>query len=309
MANYPIWIDCDPGVDDAAALLLAHAQEETEIVGISTVSGNAYVDQTTENALKLCDLMGASYPVYRGAEKPLLRPYHDGAEFHGKNGLGGAELPEPSRAAERLPAWDGLYEAAKRYEGSLELVTLGPLTNIAIALGKHPDLKEKLHRIVMMGGSATRGNRTPSAEYNIYADPEAAQAVFRSGVKIVMCGLEVTEQAQLTPEEIDAVGEKDTPVTRFFHTAVQDILKKDMERGRVGWCVHDACPIAYLAHPELFSAKEAGVFVETQAELTLGKTVTDLYSDKKFGIKNALVVLEVNRPAFAQLLTTAVTHI
>ncbi len=309
MANYPIWIDCDPGVDDAAALLLAHAQEETEIVGISTVSGNAYVDQTTENALKLCDLMGASYPVYRGAEKPLLRPYHDGAEFHGKNGLGGAELPEPSRAAERLPAWDGLYEAAKRYEGSLELVTLGPLTNIAIALGKHPDLKEKLHRIVMMGGSATRGNRTPGAEYNIYADPEAAQAVFRSGVKIVMCGLEVTEQAQLTPEEIDAVGEKDTPVTRFFHTAVQDILKKDMERGRVGWCVHDACPIAYLAHPELFSAKEAGVFVETQAELTLGKTVTDLYSDKKFGIKNALVVLEVNRPAFAQLLTTAVTHI
>ena len=309
MKTYPIWIDCDPGVDDAAALLLAHWQEETEIVGISTVSGNAYIDQTTENALKLCDLMGASYPVYRGAEKPLFREYHDGAEFHVKNGLGGAELPEPRREAEQLPAWDGLYEAAKRYEGSLELVTLGPLTNIAIALGKHPDLKDKLHRIVMMGGSATRGNRTPSAEYNIYADPEAAQAVFRSGVKIVMCGLEVTEQAQLTPEEIDAVGEKNTPVTRFFHTAVQDILKKDMERGRVGWCVHDACPIAYLAHPELFTAKEAGVFVETQAELTLGKTVTDLYSDKKFGVKNALVVLEVNRPAFAQLLTTAVTHI
>lgn len=309
MAKLPIWIDCDPGVDDAAALLLAHWQEETEIVGISTVSGNAYVDQTTENALKLCDLMGASYPVYRGAEKPLFREYHDGAEFHGKNGFGGAELPEPSREAEHLPAWDGLYEAAKRYEGSLELVTLGPLTNIAIALGKHPDLKEKLHRIVMMGGSATRGNRTPSAEYNIYADPEAAQAVFPSGVNIVMCGLEVTEQAQLTPEEIDAVGEKNTPVTRFFHTAVRDILKKDMERGRPGWCVHDACPIAYLAHPELFTAKEAGVFVETQAELTLGKTVTDLYSDKKFGIKNALVVLQVNRPAFAQLLTTAVTHI
>lgn len=309
MKTYPIWIDCDPGVDDAAALLLAHAQEETEIVGISTVSGNAYVDQTTENALKLCDLMGASYPVYRGAEKPLFREYHDGAEFHGKNGLGGAELPEPSREAERLPAWDGLYEAAKRYEGSLELVTLGPLTNIAIALGKHPDLKDKLHRIVMMGGSATRGNRTPGAEYNIYADPEAAQAVFRSGIQIVMCGLEVTEQAQLLPEEIDAVGEKNTPVTRFFHAAVQDILRKNMASGCAGWCVHDACPIAYLAHPELFTAKEAGVFVETQAELTLGKTVTDLYSDKKFGIKNALVVLEVNRPAFAHLLTTAITHI
>lgn len=309
MEKCPIWIDCDPGVDDAAALLLAHWQEETEIVGISTVSGNAYVDQTTENALKLCDLMGASYPVYRGAEKPLFRPYYDGAEFHGANGLGGAVLPQPQRGAEALPAWDGLYEAAKRYDGSLELVTLGPLTNIAIALGKHPDLKDKLRRIVMMGGSATRGNRTPSAEYNIYADPEAAQAVFRSGVKIVMCGLEVTEQAQLLPDEIDAIGEKNTPAAQFFYAAVQDILKKDMARGRPGWCVHDACPIAYLAHPELFFAKEAGVFVETQADLTLGKTVTDLYSDKKFGVQNALVVLEIDRPAFAALLTAAVTQI
>ena len=110
-----------------------------------------------------------------------------------------------------------MYEAAKRYEGSLELVTLGPLTNIAIALGKHPDLKEKLHRIVMMGGSATRGNRTPSAEYNIYADPEAAQAVFRSGIQIVMCGLEVTEQAQLTPEEIAVIDK------------AADILNKELD--------------------------------------------------------------------------------
>ena len=309
MEKYPVWIDCDPGVDDAAALLLAHRQAETDIVGISTVAGNVDLEKTTKNALRLCELVGADYPVFRGAEKPLLRDYHDGAEFHGADGLGGAVLPEPKRAPEALAAWDGLFEAAKRYAGKLELITLGPVTNIAIALAKHPELATLLHRIVMMGGSATRGNRTPCAEYNIFADPEAAQAVFRSGVPIVMCALEVTEQAQLTPEEIDAVGEKNTPVTRFFHAAVQDILKKDMERERAGWCVHDACPIAYLAHPELFSAKEAGVFVETQAELTLGKTVTDLYSDKKFGVKNALVVLEVNRPAFAQLLTTAVTHI
>ena len=309
MEKLPIWIDCDPGVDDAAALLLAHGLEALEIVGISTVSGNAHVDKTTKNALKLCDLVGASYPVYRGAEKPLFREYHDGAEFHGADGLGGAPLPEPAGDAEKLPAWDGLYAAAQRYAGKLELVTLGPLTNIAIALGKHPDLKDKLHRIVMMGGSATRGNRTPSAEYNIYADPEAAQAVFRSGVSIIMCGLEVTEQAQLLPEEIDRVAEKDTPVTRFFHAAVQDILKKDMERGRKGWCVHDACPIAYLAQPELFAGKEAGVFVETQAELTLGKTVTDLFSDKKFGSKNAVVVLEVDRAAFAALLTETVGRI
>lgn len=309
MNRLPIWIDCDPGVDDAAALLLANAQTALQVVGVSTVAGNVDLARTTRNALRLRELMGVDYPVYRGAEKPLCRPYISGAEFHGADGLGGAVLPEPKLEAERLPAWDGLYAAAERYEGRLELITLGPLTNIAIALGKHPDLKDKLRRIVMMGGSATRGNRTPCAEFNIYADPEAAQAVFRSGVKIVMCGLEVTEQAQLLPEEIDTIGKKNTPAARFFHAAAQNILKKDMARGRPGWCVHDACPIAYLAHPELFSAKEAGVFVETQADLTLGKTVTDLYSDKKFGVQNALVVLEVDRPAFAALLTAAVTQI
>ena len=309
MEKYPVWIDCDPGVDDAAALLLAHWQEKTDIVGISTVAGNVDLEKTTKNALKLCELVGAGYPVFRGAEKPLLRDYHDGAEFHGADGLGGAVLPEPRRQAEPIPAWDGLFEAAKRYEGKLELVTLGPVTNVAIALAKHPELATLLHRIVMMGGSATRGNRTPCAEYNIFADPEAAQAVFRSGVPIVMCGLEVTEQAQLYPAELAAIAEKNTPVTRFFAASAQDIMRKDMERGRPGWCIHDACPVAYLAHPELFSGREAGVFVETQAELTLGKTVTDLFSDKKFDEKNAFVVLDVDRPAFVRLLTDAVTQL
>lgn len=306
MNKLPVWIDCDPGVDDAAALLLAHWQEETEIVGISTVSGNVHVEKTTENALKLCGLMGADYPVYRGADKPLLREYHDGAEFHGADGLGGAVLPEPVRTAEKLPAWDGLYEAAKRYGGALELVTLGPLTNIAIALGKHPELPRLLHRIVMMGGSATRGNRTPCAEYNIFADPEAAQTVFRSGVKIIMCGLEVTERAYLLPDEIDAIGERNTPIARFFRDSAQHILQKNFETGKKGLCLHDACPIAYLAHPALFSGEEAGVFVETQAELTLGKTVTDLYSDKKFEEKNTLVLLELDRDAFVELLRRAI---
>ena len=309
MDKYPVWIDCDPGVDDAAALLLAHRQAETDIVGISTVAGNVDLEKTTKNALRLCELVGADYPVFRGAEKPLLRDYHDGAEFHGADGLGGAVLPEPKRAPEALAAWDGLFEAAKRYAGKLELITLGPVTNVAIALAKHPELATLLHRVVMMGGSATRGNRTPCAEYNIFADPEAAQAVFRSGVPIVMCGLEVTEQAQLCPDELAAIAERDTPVTRFLAASAQNIMRKDMERGRPGWCIHDACPVAYLAHPELFSGREAGVFVETQAELTLGKTVTDLFSDKKFDEKNAFVVLDVDRPAFVRLLTDAVTQL
>lgn len=305
MNQIPVWIDCDPGVDDAAAIFLSDWLEELEIIGISAVAGNAVLDLTTENALRICGLIGKPYPVYRGASDPLMRPYEAGESFHGADGLGGASLPEPKRKAESFPAWDALYEAAKQAEGKLELITLGPLTNIAIALSKHPDLPQYLHRIFMMGGSATRGNCTPSAEFNIHADPEAAQIVFRCPVPKVMCGLEVTEQAFLTAEEIQKIGSHDDkPVCRFIREATPDLLRKNVAAGQGGWCVHDACPVLYCAHPELFSGKEAGVFVETQSELTFGKTVTDLFSDKKFEEKNTLVVLDIDRPAFAELLAT-----
>ena len=193
MNRLPVWIDGDPGVDDAAAILVAHDREELEIVAISTVAGNAPLDKTTRNALGLCEMLGAAYPVYCGASGPLMRKYEDGAEFHGADGMGGAKLPEAKREPEKETAWDALYEAAKRYDGRLCVVAMGPLTNIALALSKYPDLKDMIDRIAIMGGSITRGNRTPCAEYNIFADPEAAQVLFRSGAKIIMCGLEVTE--------------------------------------------------------------------------------------------------------------------
>lgn len=307
MDRIPVWIDCDPGVDDAAALLLAHALPNLEIVGISAVAGNVPLPQTTENALKLCDLMGAEYPVYAGAEKPLFRTYADGKEFHGENGLGNVSLPAPARKAEALPAWDGLWAAAERFGGALTLITMGPLTNIAIALAKYPRLAGKLNRILIMGGSATRGNRTPVAEYNIYADPEAAQAVLRCGAPIELCGLEVTEKAWLSAAELDALGALHTPAADFVRRSSAHILAKNLESGQAGWCIHDAVPVARLAHPELFSGRAAGVYVETQAELTRGKTVTDLYSDKKFEQKNAFVVLELERAAFVRLLTDALS--
>ena len=200
-------------------------------------------------------LLGADYPVYPGAERPLVREPHVAGKFHGENGLGDVELPLPDCAPETTPAWDALYEAAKRMPGELRLVATGPLTNVAIALTKYPELKTLLHSIALMGGAAVGGNVTPAAEFNIYDDPDAAQIVFKSGVPLVMCGAQ-----------------------------------------------HDSCPVLYLAHPELFEGKMAGVFVETQAELTLGKTVTDLQSDKKFEQKNALVLLKLDREAFMQLL-------
>lgn len=305
MNRLPVWIDGDPGVDDAAAILVAHDREELQIIGISAVAGNAPLTLTTKNALCLCDMMGTDYPVYRGASGPLMRKYEDGTEFHGENGMGDVPLSKPKREAESLPAWDALYQAAKHYNGRLEVVAMGPLTNIALALSKYPDLKDLIHRIAIMGGSITRGNRTPCAEYNIFADPEAAQIVFRSGAPVVMCGLEVTEKAFLTPSELEALRKSEKG--EFYYQASKHILEKNLEAGHGGFCIHDVCPVLYLAREEIFRGEMAGVFVETQSDLSLGKTVCDLYSDKQFDVKNAFVVLDVDREAFVEAVSRALS--
>ena len=305
MSRIPVWIDCDTGVDDAAALLTAHRLDALEIVGISTVAGNVALDRTTRNTLKVCELMGADYPVFPGAERPWRRPYEDASKFHGADGLGGAALPEPKRAAQEEAAWDALFRAAEAYAGRLEVVTIGPLTNLATALVKYPQLAKRIRRILMMGGAAVGGNRTPCAEFNIYADPDAAQAVFRSGVPIVMCGLDVTHQAYLTAEEIEALTRQETAVTRFFLASTRRALELNLAAGQPGLCLHDVCPLLYLARPELFEGRQAGVYVETRGELTRGKTVTDLYSDHQFETKNAFVVLKIDRPRFLEIVSVA----
>lgn len=301
----PVWIDCDPGVDDAMALLLASRLEEVELVGVSTVNGNVPLAVDTNNALRLRELFGFSCPIYAGADRPLLRPVEEGDSFHGPDGLGGAVLPDAKGEIDPLPAWDALYAAARRYEGRLTLISIGPMTNLAIAFGKYAALPSLLRRTLIMGGSATRGNCTPCAEFNVWADPEAAQAVLRAPGKKVLFPLEVTEEAYLTGEEICAFGER-TPVARFFREATRDLLRKNIEEGNQGWCIHDACPVLYCAHPELFSGREAGVYVETRSELTRGKTVTDLFSDKQFPEKNCLVVLQINRKEFVKQIHSAV---
>ena len=273
MAEHRIWFDCDTGVDDAIALLTAHRQPGLEIVGLSTVAGNVTLDHTTENTLKICGLMGADYPVYPGAPGPLRREREDASSFHGADGLGGAVLPAPRRAPEQMPAWDALYEAAARMPGELTLVAPGPLTNAAIALTAHPALRSLLRGIALMGGAAVGGNRTPCSEFNIHADPDAAEIVFSSGIPIVMCGP----------------------------------MQKNMARGAGGLCLHDVCPVLYLTHPELFTGRQAGVHVETRGTVTYAKTVTDLDSDAKFPERNVFVVLGVDRAGFAAHITEALS--
>lgn len=303
MKRIPIWIDCDPGTDDAAALLAAHRLPELEIVGVSAVAGNVCLEKTLRNALALREFMGADFPVYAGAEKPLCRAPLDSSEFHGKEGLGPTSLPLPVTHAEPEPMWDALYAAACRYAGELEVVTLGPLTSLATAIAKYPDLPQKVRRVSLMGGAAVGGNCTPSAEFNIYADPEAAQLVFRSGCKLVMCGLDVTLLAYLTEEELDTIAASGDPGGIFLRDCSRDILKLNVAAGSGGWCVHDAVPVWHLVAPELFTERPAGVYVETQSAKTLGKTVTDLYSDFSFPEKNASVVLGLDRAEFVRRMT------
>ena len=300
----PVWLDCDFGTDDSAALLCAHALPELEIRGISTLAGNAEGEKTWRNALRLNRLLGTDYPVWPGAERPWRCPLVPGVRFHGENGLGGVELPLPE-TYERpaVPAWDALYEAALADPGRLELIATGPLTNAATALTLHPDLAKLLRRIVLMGGAAAGGNKTPAAEFNIWTDPHAAAAVFAAGVPLVMCGLDVTNKAFLTEAELEAVGAFGTPAARFFRDALMTPLRAS---GLGTVRLHDVVAVLYAARPDLFSGRPAGVRVETQSVLTRGKTVTDLWSDKKFPEKNAFVLLDVDRTRFAETVSRLV---
>lgn len=298
MNKIPIWFDTDLGVDDAVALLSIGKLPQLELLGISAVAGNAELHHTFENARNVCRLAGLNVPVYPGAEYPLFVPLRTAPLVHGENGVGEVELSPSEAPRETTLAWDALYKAAKAARGELQVIAVGPLTNLATALGKYPDLKTLLKRILLMGGAAQGGNVTPAAEFNIYGDPHAAQMVFKSGVPVVMCGLDVTLKAYLTPEEVDEIGSHDTPVCRFVHQSNQLALAFNERISAPGLCCHDTCPVLFLACPELFSGEEAGVYVETRGEVTLGKTVTDLWSDKQFADRHVFVVLDVDREKF-----------
>ena len=196
----PVIVDCDPGHDDAIALVVA--ARHTDLLGVTTVAGNAPIERTTHNALVVLDLLGHDAPVHRGASRPLLAPPRHAGYVHGESGLDGAELPEPSRAEEGDDAVAFIVETARAHEG-VWLVPTGPLTNIAMALRRAPDLVDRIAGISLMGGSATVGNRTAVAEFNIWADPEAAAAVFDYGGPLVQAGLHLTHQLQTTPEQIE----------------------------------------------------------------------------------------------------------
>ncbi len=310
MSKIPVWMDCDTGTDDAVAIMLAHKLDEIDLLGISTACGNTTQENAFWNTHRINGLMGTSYPVYRGAEKPLMIPLVTAPHIHGENGLGDVELPLPADPViQKESAWDALYRCAKEHPHELRLVPTAPLTNIAIAFTKYPDLPGLLHSITLMGGSAGRGNIVPAAEFNIHTDPQAADIVFRCGAPIVMCGLDVTLQSYFTDEDLESLegsGSKAGDFTKacLLHSAA--VLSK---YGENGYCMHDSCPVMYLAHPELFEGEEAGVVVETRGTITNGKTVTDIYSDKQFDFDNAFVLLKIDREKFISILKSCILSI
>lgn len=300
----PIWIDTDTGVDDAVALLCALKLDKFAIRGISSVAGNVEHAKTFKNCRNVLAYAGREdIKVYPGAIKPMCVELDDASEVHGKDGLGGVVIPESPAEKETMHAWDAIYEAAKKEGGKLQIVAVGPLTNIANAIISHPDLKCMVKRILIMGGAAVGGNATMAAEFNIYADPHSAETVMQSGIPVVMFGLDVTVDAYLNDKDIQDIRDFNTKISKFFADVVQSNLNfyiKNYKREIL--CIHDACPLIYLQYPEIFTGQKAGVYVETQSRLCFGKTVTDIWSDTKFKTRETMVMLGVDREKFASTL-------
>ncbi|WP_173477215.1 nucleoside hydrolase [Paenibacillus pinihumi] len=274
-----IILDCDPGHDDAIAILLAAGNPSIDLLAITTVGGNAGVTHTTRNALQVCEVANIPHvPVYRGCSDPLVRKGETAAEIHGESGMEGPVLPEPTRSAEKEHAVDYIVRTLLASEGDITLVAVGPLTNIAMAMRKDAAILPKIKEIVIMGGG-TFGNWTPAAEFNIYVDAEAAKVVFDSGVPIVMMGLDLTHQASATGEVAEQIAQIDTPAGRlvndlliFFRKTYQDMF--DIADPPV----HDVCCIAYCIDPTVVECKHYRVDIETKGELTYGMTLVDRHN-------------------------------
>ncbi len=295
MCEHKIWIDTDTGIDDAIALLTAVKLADLEVVGVSAVCGNVEHEKTFRNARNVLSLAGREdIPVYPGAIKPLLKELRPAAYFHGNNGLGGAEIPDSKAPWETKKAHEALYEKAKELNGELELVAVGPLTNVATAIVAHPDIVKYLKRILIMGGAVVGGNITPCAEFNIFTDPQAAETVFKCGVPIVMCGLDVTTKACLSYTDIDEIAAYNNPAAKLLDESTRNVREYNIRDGHRSIHLHDSCPIFYLAFPEYFTAYPCGVYVETQGTITMGKTVCDLYTDHKFEDRHVTVVMDLD---------------
>lgn len=307
-----IIIDTDPGQDDAVAILLALASPELQVLGITCVAGNVPLDKTTRNARVVCELAGRrDVPVFAGCDRPLRRALITAEYVHGKSGLDGADLPEPTMPLQPVHAVDFLIDTLRKEPaGSVTLVPVGPLTNIATALIRAPDIAARIRRIVLMGGAYFEvGNTTPAAEFNILVDPEAADTVFRAGVPLTVLPLDVTHQALTSRARVAAIRDLGTPVARAVAGWLDFFERFDIEKyGSEGGPLHDPCTIAWLLRPDLFRGREINVEIELEGRLTTGMTVADWWGVTG-RLPNALFLRDLDADGFYALLTERIARL
>lgn len=303
----PIIIDCDPGHDDALAIMLAAADPAVDLLAITTVAGNQTLEKTTLNARRVCTIAGITdVPIAAGCARPLLQPLAVAEDVHGASGLDGPRFPEPTVDVVPEHAVDLIHRILLEHPEPVTLVPTAPLTNIALLLMRHPDSAARIREIVLMGGSTERGNRTPAAEFNIMTDPEAADIVFRSGVPLTMCGLNVTHQALATPEiraRFDGLGTElgrvCSELLAFFASTYSRLW------GMPHPPLHDPVAVARVIDPAIVDVKDANVTVELHGRYTRGATVVDLhrYLDRPV---NARVAVHLDAERFWDRMVTAV---
>ena len=307
MKTKKIILDCDPGHDDAVAIMLALASNEIDLLGISCVAGNATLENTTKNTLKICSLINKTQTkVYSGASKPLKHKLITAEHVHGKTGLDieGKEIDiSPNISLESKDAVDFIIDTCIESKDNIYLCPTGPLTNIALSLQKDQSIKDNIKEIVLMGGAAMcLGNITPAAEFNIYVDPHAANVVLNSGIEITMMGLDVTHKVNVNDEVINSIKSNNNRASVFFADLMEFYSKFHRELYETGDCpLHDPCVIAYLIDKEIFKGKKVHVQVEQDSNLTRGETVVDWLGVKKLN-PNCNVITEADSDKFFKIL-------
>ncbi|MFM8529879.1 MAG: nucleoside hydrolase [Ilumatobacteraceae bacterium] len=301
-----IILDCDPGHDDAIAIVIA--ARNAELVGITTVSGNAPIESTTHNALVMKDLLGLDVPVHKGATRPLVAPPQYATFVHGESGLDGADLPEPTSTIDGDNAAEWIIETCRAREG-LWLVPVGPLTNIGMALRLAPDLARRIAGISIMGGG-TFGNRTTAGEFNIWVDPEAADIVFSYGGPLIMAGLNLTHQFRATQARIDQVKSMPGLLANVLGDLLQFFTNTYMRRhhGMDGGAIHDPCAVMALTHPHLFTKSRRHVVIELTGTHTRGMTLVDQRDLREVKEANCDVLETIDAEAAFAVMTDAIAH-
>ena len=303
MKKRNIIIDCDPGIDDLVAISFALANEDKfNILGITTVAGNQTIEKVTLNTLKVLSYYNRNIKTAIGQKRPLIREKSAVTSVHGENGMGDCHLPEPTLELYSDNAITFLRDTILSQEEKVTLVAVGPLTNIALLLKVFPEVKEKIELISIMGGSTIGGNRTPYAEFNVWADPEAARIVFDSRLPIVMSGLTVTHSAGLYKDDVERLASSSGKATQLCGKMLQYYFKGDHVKGGTFTPIHDACALMYLLYPELYEFRHMQVLVDCSEELNRGNTVADTRDWVKYDSTYPKVLTNVDLEKFREIL-------